>query len=357
MMNPIERLAAFIRLGKLISYSQSTYNQCNNLVLNPKELNATAKLSEAISLAIQNNPWFTVQNMELAIGGLSFLLEEVALKRWFGQYNNREQHKISRVGVVMAGNIPAVGFHDFLCVLISGNSFVGKLATNDRFILPAIAQLLIAIDDRFIPFISFTTERLTGFDAVIATGSMNTSRYFEYYFGKYPNIIRSNRNSVAILTGDETSEDLLLLASDVFSYFGLGCRNVSLIFVPMEYNFGNLLEIFSDKPELFNHSKYFNNYEYNKAILLINSIKHFDNNSVLLKEDASISSAVSMLHYQFYNNQNEVNQWIALNKDKIQCVVSKSPEIIGSIPLGKSQYPEVTDYADGIDTMNFLLNL
>ncbi|NOU46643.1 MAG: acyl-CoA reductase [Bacteroidales bacterium] len=357
MMNPNDRLAAFIRLGKIVSYLQSTYNHDNSLVLNPNELKATEELSVAISSAIQNNPWFTVQNMDQAINGLSVLLQEEALERWFGQYNCREKQKINRVGVVMAGNIPAVGFHDFLCVLITGNIFVGKLATNDRFLLPAIAQVLIAINNRFIPFISFTTERLTGFDAVIATGSTNTSRYFEYYFGKYPNIIRSNRNSVAILTGDETSEELQLLATDVFSYFGLGCRNVSLIFVPEEYNFGNLLEIFSDKPELFNHSKYFNNYEYNKAILLINSIKHFDNNSVLLKEDASISSAVSMLHYQFYNNLNEVNQWIVLNKDKIQCVVSKSPEINGSIPLGKSQYPDVTDYADGIDTMDFLLNL
>ncbi len=359
-MNSKERLAAFCRLGNLLKIVIPPENRCisdNIIVPSHEEQKALDELQLAVSASIHHNPWFTPTGIYQAIEGLNVLLETVILSNWANFYNIPDKAQSKRVGVVMAGNIPAVGFHDFLCVLISGNIFVGKLSGADMFLIPAIAQLLVAIDGRFSPYIFFTTERLSGFDYVIATGSTNTSRYFNYYFGKYPNIIRSNRNSIAVLSGNETTEELQLLATDVFSYFGLGCRNVSLLFVPGGYNFEKMLEIFTHNPELINHSKYFNNYEYNKAILLINAISHYDNGTVLLKEDESISSSVSVLHYKFYNNVDEVNQWIDSNGERIQCVVSGSKKVCHSIPYGQSQTPIVSDYADGVDTMKFLLSL
>jgi hypothetical protein len=332
-------------------------NQYNIINITTSETDAIEELSNAVFTSLQHNAWFTPQSVSQAIEGISVILEENSLSKWFKQYHIPDNSTLRRIGVVMAGNIPAVGFHDFLCVLISGNIFVGKLSEADRFLLPAIAKLLIAIDARFDSLINFTTERLIGFDSVIATGSANTSRYFEYYFGKYPHIIRSNRNSIAVLTGNETTEELELLGSDIFNYFGLGCRNVSMIFVPDNYNFGKFLEVLADKKELINHSKYFNNYEYNKAIMLINRVIHYDNGIVLLKEEDSINSPVSVLHYHFYKDESDVKQWIVTNSENIQCIVSGNENILKSIPFGKSQLPEVSDYADGIDTLKFLLSL
>lgn len=357
MINSKDRLFAFCRLGKLLKTIYTTNSQYDTMELTKEETLAVEELSKAIFNCIQHNAWFTSQSVSQAIKGISVLLDEETLSKWFEQYNIPDQSTSRRVGVVMAGNIPAVGFHDFLCVLISGHIFIGKLSEADRFLLPAVARILIAIDSRFDSLIRFTTERLTGFDSVIATGSANTSRYFEYYFGKYPHIIRSNRNSIAVLNGKETKEELQLLGSDIFSYFGLGCRNVSKIFVPVNYNFENLLEVLTDKTELINHSKYFNNYEYNKAIMLINSVSHYDNGIVLLKEEDSMNSPVSLLHYHYYEDESEVKNWIETNSEKIQCIVSGNENILKSISFGKSQLPEVSDYADGIDTMKFLLEL
>jgi hypothetical protein len=357
MINSKDRLFAFCRLGKLLNATYDINNQYNTLEYSVEETLAIEGLSKAKFNCLQHNAWFTAQSVSQAIKGISAILDENTLSKWFEQYNIPDQSTFRKVGVVMAGNIPAVGFHDFLCVLITGHIFVGKLSDADRFLLPAIARILVAIDSRFDSYIHFTTERLTGFDSVIATGSANTSRYFEYYFGKYPHIIRSNRNSIAVLNGKETKEELQLLGSDIFSYFGLGCRNVSMIFVPVNYNFENLLEVLTDKTELISHSKYFNNYEYNKAIMLINSVNHYDNGIVLLKEEDSMNSPVSVLHYHYYNAEIEVKNWIETNSEKIQCIVSGNKNILKSIPFGKSQLPEVSDYADGIDTMKFLLEL
>jgi hypothetical protein len=263
-----------------------------------------------------------------------------------------------KVAVVMAGNIPLVGFYDFMCVLISGNIFIGKLSSQDKFLLPAIAKELTNIEPSVSKYIVFTEERLPAFVAVIATGSNNSSRYFEYYFGKYPHIIRKNRNSIAILNGKESKEDIDFLADDIFLYFGLGCRNVTKIFVPEGYDFTMLKKALRKyKDCLSMHSKYMNNYDYNKSIFLINQIPHTDLGFCLLKEDVSIASPISVLNYEYYINISDVINSISINRDNIQCLVAGKTYTNYTVPFGKSQQPELFDYADGVDTMEFLISL
>jgi hypothetical protein len=259
--------------------------------------------------------------------------------------------------VVMAGNIPLVGFHDFLCVLISGNCFLGKLSRNDYYLLPTLAQILTSIDSRYKERITFTTDKIQGFDAVIATGSNNTSRYFEYYFGKYPHIIRKNRNSIAILSGHETPEDLAALTMDMFLYFGLGCRNVNKIFVPAGYNFFQLTEACKQFADYINHNNFRNNYDYYKTIFLMNNQSFIDGGFYILQENQLLHNPVSVFHYEYYIVISEVQSFIADNKENLQCIVGNMAEIPGIIPFGKAQKPHLDDYADNIDTIEFLLKL
>jgi len=257
----------------------------------------------------------------------------------------------------MAGNIPLAGFHDFMCVLISGNIFVGKLSSQDKYLLPAIAEELNGIAPSVKESVFFTEERLPPFDAVIATGSNNSSRYFEYYFGKYPHIIRKNRNSVAILNGMESKEELGLLADDIFLYFGLGCRNVTKIFIPEGYDFTMLTKALRKyKDRLSMQSKYMNNYDYNKSIFLINQILHNDLEFCILKEDNSIASPISVLYYEYYRDISDVINYISVNREKIQCLVAGKTYTNYTVLFGKSQQPELWDYADGVDTMEFLIS-
>ena len=257
----------------------------------------------------------------------------------------------------MAGNIPAVGFHDFLSVLITENKLLAKLSTDDDKLIPAISELLISIEPEFKPNIKFTTAPLKSFDAVIATGSNNTSRYFDYYFSAYPHIIRKNRNGIAVISGNESEIELDGLASDIFNYYGLGCRNVSKVFVPENYDFSRLLEVLGKRENVIENHKYFNNYEYNKAIFLVNGRKHFDAGNILLVEDTTIASPISVLNYEFYNNIGEAKKIIEMDADKIQCIVTNNEAFPDRILFGKSQQPELWDYADGVDTVEFLLNL
>ena len=256
----------------------------------------------------------------------------------------------------MAGNIPLVGFHDFLCVLVSGHSVIVKLSSNDKILLPFLAEYL----QFHFPFlkekIHFTKEKLSDFDAVIATGSDNTARYFEYYFGNKPNIIRKNRNSVAILTGDETEEDLHNLGKDIFTYFGLGCRSVSKIFVPEGYDFQNFFKAIYDFHPIIEYTKYANNYDYNKAVYLMSLFKLQDNGFLLLKEDTSYSSPIASLFYEFYSDKNTLQKQLDKDKDKIQCIVNQkiNPNFIS---FGQTQQPSLSDYADGVDTLQFLIEL
>jgi hypothetical protein len=317
------------------------------------------EFENAVKLSSMHNPWFTEENIIYSLKSISSSLAKEKLDIWLGQYRkipNSDNPK--KVAVIMAGNIPAVGFHDFLCVLVSGNRFIGKLSSQDKFLLPAIAEELKKIRPSLKENILFTEDRISGFDAVIATGSDNSSRYFEYYFGKYPHIIRKNRNSVAILTGNESRTDIELLLGDIFLYFGLGCRNVTKLVIPEGYNFSIFIEIMAKyKEKLSQQNKYMNNYDYNRSIFLVNQIPHQDTGYCLLKEDTSIPSQISVLHYEFYKDIDSALKNINEKRDSIQCLVSKERYFDYSVPFGKSQQPELWDYADGVDTLEFLSSL
>jgi hypothetical protein len=344
-----KRINAFVKLGDFFRKFSDHKNEDNDHY---------EKLSRIVLNDHQFNPWFTKENINLAIMAIGNSLKESNIHKWLSQYPELNLEKKSkRIGVVTAGNLPLVGFHDFISVLITGNIFVGKLSLKDDRLLKFIADYLIDTNAEFKNLIFFEENQLTTFDAIIATGSNNTSRYFEYYFGKYPHIIRHNRNSIAVLTGSETHEKISLLADDIFQYFGLGCRNVSKLFIPEGYNFNLLFEHINHYQHLYQHNKYANNHDYNRSVYLMNQTTHLDNGFVLLKEDIQMASPIAVLYYEFYKNIERVNQYIEVNEDQIQCVVSESVQVKNAIPFGKAQQPELWDYADNVDTLKFLLNL
>lgn len=293
--------------------------------------------------AANNNAWFTPKQSELALKGILKFLVKDKLEEWLRRYDLTLQSS-RKVGVVMAGNIPLVGFHDLLCVLISGHKLAVKLSSQDTVLMRYVIDKLIAIEPRFNEQIELA-ERMNDAEAVIATGSDNTARYFEYYFRHIPHIIRKNRSSCAVLRGNETDEQLMALGRDVFSYYGLGCRNVSKLFVPEKFDFIRLLGLWEAYHDVFDHHKYANNYDYNKSILLINGTPHLDNGFVLITENTALVSPISVLYYQTGEPD--------LTSDKIQCVVSAD----GDVPFGKSQEPGLADYADRVDTLKFLTAL
>ncbi len=314
-------------------------------------------VAEAADQARAENPWFTPEHIAAAVDAWARLLEPASLEAWLEPWRERLLRKRDpvTVGVVMAGNIPMVGFHDLLCVLISGNRLKSKLSSQDRRLLPAFVKSLEQVEPAWRERVTFEEGRLTGFDAIIATGSNNTSRYFEYYFGKYPHIIRKNRTGVAILKGSETDRELDGLAEDVFQYFGLGCRNVSALFVPEGYDLSALARPFSRFAHFFNHHKYRNNYDYNRSVLMLNGEHYTDGGFYLLKEDPSLASPVSVIHYHYYTDPGSLRDRIGQLRDQIQCIVSAGEGYPGTIPPGTAQSPGLADYADGIDTMAFLL--
>lgn len=341
-----QRINAIVKLGTVLS-----------------KMNSESKDEEVITLfglAKAHNGWFTQDNLDFACQNWSTALSEEQIGQWVSQYDsNKFQVKKSDtkiVAIVMAGNVPLVGFHDFLSVLLSGNKVLTKLSSNDKILLPYLAKKLIEIEPAFEDFILFTEEKLENFDAVIATGSNNTARYFDHYFGKYPNIIRRNRNSVAVLTGDENAQQLEALANDVFRFFGLGCRNVSKIYVPTEYNFDAFFNAMFTWKHVIHDSKYINNYDYNKAVYLMSLMTVLDNEFLLLKEDTGFSSPISVVFQEQYSNKEELVQHLSDNEDQIQCVVSEMG-LPNEIPFGMAQMPSLWDYADGVDTLEFLLNL
>lgn len=305
------------------------------------------------------NSWFIPEFIRLAFINYAKSLQAMKLERWLTPYESSwAERSIPRtIGVVMAGNVPLVGFHDFISVLISGNKILAKLSSDDSKLLPFLAKRLTFHYPEIASFIEFTEGRLQGFDAIIATGSNNTARYFEYYFGKYPHIIRKNRNGVAVLTGHEGPEELELLADDVFLYFGMGCRNVSKLFVPEDYDFNLLLKAFEKYNFVVNNNKYGNNFDYYRSIFLINKIDHLDNGCVMLTEDSALASPPSVLYYEKYSDGDQLNLRLKSLSDKIQCLVSVSDMVPGAIPPGNAQQPELWDYADGVDTLEFLNGL
>ena len=256
----------------------------------------------------------------------------------------------------MAGNIPLVGFHDFLCVILSGNRVLAKLSSNDTVLLPFIGEFLMANDADLKDKIEFTEGKMIGFDAVIATGSNNTGRYFAYYFGQYPHIIRRNRNSVAVLTPDTTETQLEGLGNDVFRYFGLGCRSVSKLFVPKGYSLDALFNALFPWKTVLEHHKYVNNYDYNKAVYLMSDSKILDNGFLILKEDSNYGSPIATLFFEYYDDKEDLAKRLEAEAEAIQCIVSEG-FMDSEIPFGQTQSPKLSDYADGIDTMKFLHQL
>ncbi len=302
--------------------------------------------------AYQQNTWFIPQFIELATNAIAntFLPGKV-LQAWAKNYNIPEQNSAPKnVGIVMAGNIPLVGFHDFLCTFISGHRQTIKPSSKDEVLISHLVQYLHTLDASTKDLVSFS-ERLKGCDAYIATGSNNSARYFDYYFSKYPHIIRRNRTSVAILSGNESTAELEKLADDVYQYFGLGCRNVTKIYVPQQYDFLPLIEAFRKYNYLSDHSKYMNNYDYQMAVLILNKKFYMTNGSIILLEDPGIFSPISQLNYEYYSNIGEVSGKLQQQQD-VQCIVGKN-----EIPFGQAQLPCLTDYADGVDTLKFLLTL
>lgn len=318
------------------------------------------RLDHHISTAVSHNGWFTRENIIFSLRQWSRALSRENLEKWLSSYSF-ENEQIKTVGIVMAGNIPLVGFHDFLSVLISGNKVQVKQSSNDKHLLPIIADYLIDLAPEWHYFIDFLPETATGsgkmqnYDAVIATGSNNTARYFEYYFKGVPSIIRRNRNSVAVLTGDESDKDLALLGEDIFRYYGLGCRNVSKLYVPEGYSFDQFFKAIYSWNAIMNSAKYANNYDYNKAVYLMSMFRLLENGFLMLKEDKSLSSPIATVFYETYTDIDSLKGELQKRQEEIQCVVGKN--LTGNeIPFGQSQQPQLWDYADNVDTMDFLLN-
>ncbi len=308
-----------------------------------------------IAQAKQKNPWFTDSNIIEAIDAVSLnYLGKQVLRDVQSKYDKLERSQGKRVGIIAAGNIPLVGIHDIISCFLTGNIAVIKFSDKDSVLIPHCITLLTKKYPDAEKYFEIV-ERLESFDAVIATGSDNTSRYFEYYFGKYPNIIRKNRNALGVLSGKETEEELLLLGKDIFSYFGLGCRNVSKIFIPKEFPLAELMKTFEHYRDIAFHNKYKNNLDYNAAIYLLNRDSHLISDFLVMRESSSLSSRISCLHYQYYEKIEEVQEFIKSNSEKIQCVVTQlNLENANTFKFGEAQKPEFLDFADNVDTINFL---
>jgi hypothetical protein len=316
-------------------------------------------LDDSIRQAGVLNPWFTRESVENALRAWAVYLRKEELDKWLEPYVSQlNGHASGRnVAVIMAGNIPLVGFHDFLSVLLSGNRFIGRLSSDDTELLPALARILVHFNSGWENSIMFTKERLTGFDAVIATGSNNSAHYFNYYFSKVPHIIRKNRNGIAIITGDENDQELAGLADDIFLYFGLGCRNVSRLYFPAGYDVEPLFNAFRRYINFSLHHKWMNNHDYYRSVFLLNKTPAMDNGFMLLTENNAIASPPAVLYYGYYTNMEELLGELSMQKDEIQVAVCKKEIPLSSCRPGQAQSPGLSDYADGIDTMQFLLGL
>ncbi|GMQ24254.1 acyl-CoA reductase [Algoriphagus sp. oki45] len=333
-----DRISGFVKLGKRLS----------NLREEEK--------SEIFRRAYNQNNWFDERSIRQALDGLYVLLEESNMRNWLAGYKLTNPQSPKSIGLLMAGNIPGVGFHDLICVLLAGHKASVKLSSGDSFFSKWLIDQLVSIEPAFSSQIQIE-EMLKGKDAYIATGSDNSSRYFHYYFGKYPHIIRANRTSLAVLTGKESDQDLSELGKDIFSFFGLGCRNVSKVFVPNEQVLHRLLDNLESYRYVMENHKYLNNYEYTKAIYLVNKEDHLDNGFLLVKPSDALVSPIAVLFYEIYSSEEELNEKLVEIKEKIQCVVGDRANHPDRIAFGKAQEPKPWEYADHMDTLQFLLGL
>ena len=328
----------------------------NNLVRLGELLSKTEQFNDIFDKAEQQNSWFTRANVTFAFKSWSEALSKNNVQQWLSQYQLPQTTSPKKILIIMAGNLPLVGFHDLLCVLVTGHKAIVKLSSDDRVLLPYLITQIRTFAPEWAEAVAFTDDKVTEYDAVIATGSDNTARYFEYYFGKKPHIIRKNRHSVAVLTGEETPEELQDLGKDIFLYYGLGCRSVSKLFVPQDYDFDLLFQAIYPYKDIIEEQKYANNYDYNKAVYLMSLYKLLENGFLLLKEDEHYGSPIATLFYEYYTNKEALKKKLATDREKIQCVVGHN-FIDGEIPFGQTQTPKLWDYADGVNTLTFLLNL
>lgn len=343
--------SVFVGLGEFLS--QFSENDCvkKDSVLHNDIFFEDFK--NLIHLSQSHNGWYTPEQVYFSIQSWATALTEENLNQWILEYDFKITEP-KNIALILAGNIPLVGFHDFLSVLITGHNVLVKTSSNDQHLLPFLAKYIIAIEPEFGDKITFVAGKLENFDAVIATGSNNTARYFDYYFKNKPSIIRKSRNSIAVLDGNETKEQLAALGEDIFRYFGLGCRNVSKLFVPKGYSFDAFFEAIFEYQEVIHYEKYANNYDYNKAVFLMSNYKLLDNGFLTLKEDQSHASPISSVFYEFYENTVDLQTRLHSESEQIQCIVSNNL-IANSINFGQTQKPTLWDYADNIDTISFLL--
>ena len=342
--------SSFVELGNFLrQFSEDGNVKSASVLHNDLFFDNFANL---IELSQSHNGWFTPEQVLHSIQSWARALTEDNLNQWLSNYDFSKIEP-KKVGLILAGNIPLVGFHDFLSVLISGHNVLVKTSSNDQHLLKFLANYLIAVEPNLNSKITFVEGKLEGFDTVIATGSNNTARYFEYYFKDKPSIIRKNRNSVAVLDGTESHEDLVGLGEDIFRYFGLGCRNVSKLFVPKGYNFDNFFKAMYEYRDVIHYEKYANNYDYNKAVFLMSNFQLLDNEFLTIKEDASYASPISSVFYEFYDDLEEIKSRLHTDADQIQCIVSNHL-IPNSVAFGQTQQPKLWDYADNVDTLVFL---
>ena len=336
-----DRIIAFDKLGVQL-----------NSWLNAIEEGKENELEQVIESARHHNGWFDKSQVLNSLNEILQWLNVDALTDWTNNYNLETITETKTIGVIMAGNIPLVGFHDYLSVLISGHKILAKLSSKDEVLIRFLNKELQIIEPRFKGFTDFSTERFTNIDAVIATGSDNSAKYFEYYFAKMPNIIRKNRTSIAVLTGKESKEEMHQLGNDIFKYYGLGCRNITKIYLPKGFSIDWFYEGILDHGDIINNHKYQNNYDYHKSLFLLNGENLWDNNFLMLKKDTAISSPVGVLYYEEYDDINDLKKELEVLQPKIQCSVG-----VFGFSLGEAQSPKLSDYSDNIDVLDFLLGV
>jgi hypothetical protein len=348
-----QRINAFTKLGAFLSqFSKDGIQKKEHIPNNDLFFDG---FSHQIKLAQEHNGWFTKENILFALQGWSNQLNDSNINDWISKYQLNTEN-LKTIAIIMAGNIPLVGFHDLVSVLISGQKVLVKQSSNDKHLLPFLAKYLEHVEPEFKGRIRFTESKIENFDAVIATGSDNTARYFEYYFKDKPSIIRKNRNSVAILTGKESEDDLTALSEDIFRYYGLGCRNVSKLFVPKDYNFQAFFKgMYKWNPIIHQH-KYANNYDYNKAVYLMSEFDMLENGFLMIKEDKSFSSPIATIFYEYYVSEAHLKKLLHDKQEQIQCVVSNGI-LDTEIKFGQTQLPNLWDYADNVDTITFSLKI
>lgn len=351
-INLAARVHAFHQLGDILEALGSGSHVHGNYA-GP----AFEALEMAVDKASASNPWFTPDFIRTAFRGMASSLRDISVNGLQDSYPtiSGPERKQRKVLVVMPGNFPAAGFHDMVCVLLSGHKLMARPSRDDAILLPRIWELLLAIEPGFGNQVQFLDEPASGFQAVIATGSNNTGRYFEHYFGRHPHIIRGSRNSAAIIRGDESIAELKGLADDICLYFGMGCRSVSKLYVPAGYSFDGLFGILREKYEwMANHNKLRNNYDYRKSIYLIGSERFLDTGFMLFREDSSPASTLAVVHYEVYHNDNHLLSRLEQEKDILQCVVCNTELMPGTVEPGMAQGPGFFDFADNVDTLRFL---